>query len=276
MLLQNQAITNFCSGDLKEKKELSGKTPLLMSNFSFLIKMSMMQVLFVGLSSFPASCLVGLLILELLYLGYNLGLQIKYKHLRNFFILVPKLTQSIFLLIIEFIMLKSFLSLSNTKYALSEGVQNTLSTLFLVSNIVEYAVILLNIVLITRLFCIKRKRKELDPKYRIYIEENESFLVYKKISNQSGVNDQQIVDCRADDKPKELEILEAPLRFRKVRVPCSKNLGLEEGDRGKDKFMRDELSCQIFLKTGFLLRRNFRRIKFKMTVVKKIGPAEQK
>lgn len=94
----------------------------MMSNFSFLIKMSMMQVLFVGLSIFPASCLVGLLILELLYLGYNLGLQIKNKHLKNFFILVPKLTQSIFLLIIEFIMLKSFLSLSNIKYALSEGV----------------------------------------------------------------------------------------------------------------------------------------------------------
>lgn len=41
-LRQNQAIINFCTNDLKQQEQFSQRAILLMSNFSFLIKISLM------------------------------------------------------------------------------------------------------------------------------------------------------------------------------------------------------------------------------------------
>lgn len=41
-LRRNQTIIEYCTCELKAKKEFTGKNLVLMSNFSFLIKMALM------------------------------------------------------------------------------------------------------------------------------------------------------------------------------------------------------------------------------------------
>ena len=73
--------------------------------------MSFMQVFFVGLSPFPVSCYVGLLLVELLYIAANLVPYLKSRHLKSVFMLIPKIVQSLFLIAIEAILLYSYMRL---------------------------------------------------------------------------------------------------------------------------------------------------------------------
>lgn len=179
-LRANQTIVDFCSGDLKEKSEFSGRSALLMSNFSFLVKMSIMQVLFVGLSAFPVSCLVGLILVELLYVVANVIPYVKSRHLKSVFMLIPKVSQSAFLLTIEAILLFSCLNIPSPSLPLKANTQLTLSKIFMISNFAEYAVMLLNLYMIVKMFCYERRRKQSDPSFKTYLEQRESFLIYKK------------------------------------------------------------------------------------------------
>lgn len=221
-LRRNQTIIDFCCSDIKEKKNFSGKSSILMSNFSFLIKMSLMQVFFVGLSSFPVICLIGLLILEVVYMGSNLFCYIKYCHLKSFLMIIPKITQSIFLLLIESLMLNSYLRLVDNNFPLPENTQNSLSTLFMVSNFVEYAVLLLTIVMIVRMFCQEKSRKQVDPNYKVYIEEKDSFLIYKKPILQEEAGDKEAEKPAEPVQPVNGPLLPVPLIRRRIKMPLRK------------------------------------------------------
>lgn len=76
-LRRNMTIVTFCTNDLKEKKQFEGKSTLLMSNFSFLIKSSLMQVILVSLCQVPVPALIMLIILEAGYAVVNLAYYLK-------------------------------------------------------------------------------------------------------------------------------------------------------------------------------------------------------
>lgn len=98
-----------------------------MSNFSFLIKSSLMQVISVSLGSTPVPCLVTLILIELVYFLQNLGYYSKNRHLKSVFLILPKLIQSAFLLIVEVSIFTSVLNLKSPKFALPVSTQKFLT-----------------------------------------------------------------------------------------------------------------------------------------------------
>ena len=78
-----------------------------------------MQVLLVSLSNFPVPALVMLLILELSYLGVSVVSYVNKKHLKSFFLLLPKIIQSLLIMIVESCLLLGFIGLENRNFALS-------------------------------------------------------------------------------------------------------------------------------------------------------------
>ena len=74
-------------------------------------------------------------------------------------------------------------------------------TLLLVSNIVEYLSLALNIFLIIKTTINQRRRKKTDERYRKYVEDSNSVFVYKQVeqtqtipseSKNSLIDDSQI------------------------------------------------------------------------------------
>lgn len=71
-LWKNETIQKFCTNDLKEDKSFSGNTVLLMSNFSFLIKITILHLIFVCLPFTPRLGLLLMLAVETGYVCENL------------------------------------------------------------------------------------------------------------------------------------------------------------------------------------------------------------
>ena len=90
-LRRNMAIVMFCTNDLKENHQFSGRAALLLSNFSFLLKSSLMQIILVALCRFPSTALVILMILEGVYIALHITQYARYQHLKSFFLLLPKI-----------------------------------------------------------------------------------------------------------------------------------------------------------------------------------------
>ena len=72
-----------------------------MFNFCFLLKVSLMQLVIVGLANFVATALVLLGVIELAFVALNLFAEIKYRHLRSILMLIPRVAQSLFILTLE-------------------------------------------------------------------------------------------------------------------------------------------------------------------------------
>jgi hypothetical protein len=123
-----------------------------MSNFSFLLKMSVMQLAFVGLACMVIPALSFLITIELLYTWLNIHLYLRDRHLKNCLLLIPKITQSVLLLILEAILLISFTKLEKKAYAIKESHQNDITKFILISNIIEYVFLLLYIYSIVKDF----------------------------------------------------------------------------------------------------------------------------
>lgn len=114
-LLVNQTIAQFCINDLKQKRAFSENTFLLMFNFSFLVKLSLMHMFLVSVPLMPKVGLFMLCGIEGGYVILTVYQYIKSQHLKSFLLLIPKLAQSLFLLIIECYILKSFWDLEDPK-----------------------------------------------------------------------------------------------------------------------------------------------------------------
>jgi large-conductance mechanosensitive channel len=90
-LRRNMTIVMFCTNDVKEKHQFSGRAALLLSNFSFLLKSSLMQIILVAVCRFPSTALVSLMTLEGVYIALNITQYAKNQHLKSFFLLLPKI-----------------------------------------------------------------------------------------------------------------------------------------------------------------------------------------
>lgn len=172
-------IVKFCTNDLNQKKTFSGQQYLLMSNFSFLLKMSAMQLVFVSMALSVLPALATLILLELLYLAICILPYFKHKHLKNCLILIPKITQSVFLLLLEIVLLASYTSLTSQGFSLGPKQQNFLTQLIFYSNLIEYIFLALNIYLVIKLTLEQKKLQKTNQDYKRWVENSNSVLVYK-------------------------------------------------------------------------------------------------
>lgn len=90
-LSQNMSVRQFCTESLRSKKEFSNRRLLLMSNFSFLLRLSAMQVILVGLALVPIPALITLITIEITYSVSTISFYSKHQHLKSFFLVVPKI-----------------------------------------------------------------------------------------------------------------------------------------------------------------------------------------
>lgn len=95
--------------------------------------------------------------------------------------MIPKVLQSILLLILETFILFSYTKLKDKNFSLSVSHQERLTKLIFISNMVEYAFLAMNIYLILKTVIVQRKRKTADERYKRYIEDSNSVLVYKTV-----------------------------------------------------------------------------------------------
>lgn len=92
-----------------------------MSNFSFLLKMSIMQLIFVGMAIIPIPALATLVSLELLYLASSLGVYLKHRHLKSVILLIPKVIQSLILMVLEVFLLIFYSALQKKEFSLTKS-----------------------------------------------------------------------------------------------------------------------------------------------------------
>ena len=114
-------IISFCTNDLQQKDHYSQAQALLMSNFSFLLKMSFMQTVFVGMAMVPIPGLATLLSVEIIYLASTVGPYLKHRHLKTVLLLIPKVTQSCILLVLEIFLLSFYSRLQQKNYSLTKS-----------------------------------------------------------------------------------------------------------------------------------------------------------
>lgn len=178
-LRRNQIIVRFCTNDLQEKRQFSGKTILLMSNFSFLLKSTLMQIIIMAQCRFPITGILSLMILEGGYTILNLVHYSKNKHLKSFLLLLPKLLSSILIFSVEFCLLLGYLKLEDKKFALTQSSQNTVINLAIISSYIEYALLGVVIIVASAIIFRESQRSKVDMKFKEYLRAKYSFLVYR-------------------------------------------------------------------------------------------------
>lgn len=93
--MENQTIQKFCTNELRKDQNFSQKTFVLITNYSLLIKLLIMEIILVGLVHNSQVQLSLLLLLESIYLIYSITKYIQAKHLRSIRFLIPKVIQSL-------------------------------------------------------------------------------------------------------------------------------------------------------------------------------------
>lgn len=195
-LSQNMSVRQFCTESLRSKKEFSNRRLLLMSNFSFLLRLSAMQVILVGLALVPIPALITLITIEITYSVSTISFYSKHQHLKSFFLVVPKIGQSLALLFVEILILASYRGLQVPRFHLSESSQKLIINAIFYSNLVEYGFMALHIFLIIRFMLSERKRKRTDPEYKSQIEKQQQFLIFIDPTFQRS----QFVSTNLDDR----------------------------------------------------------------------------
>lgn len=144
-----------------------------MSNFSFLIRCSFLQLIIVSFPSFTILAFALIIGLEFFYLGTNVIHYTRNRHLKSFLYMIPKVLQSLILLITEFLFLLSFTRLDYPYFGLSEATQKSLIKIILVGTFAEYAFLVINVIAMVLTMLEERKLKKLDPKYKAFVEVRE-------------------------------------------------------------------------------------------------------
>lgn len=152
-----------------------------MSNFSFLLKLSLMQLVFAGMAMTPVAGLVTLILIEVLYLGSTLGLYLRRRHLRSVVLLIPRVAQSFIMLVLQFLLLTFYTKLQETDFSLSKTQQSSLGNLIFISNIFEYLFLGLNIFLVVKMALETRRKQKANSHYREYLQNRSSVIVYRKV-----------------------------------------------------------------------------------------------
>lgn len=169
-LWRNQVIQKFCTNDLKEDKSFSQNTILLMSNFSFLIKLSIVHLIFICLPFTPRFGMILMLVVEISYLFQNVRQYIRKRHLKSLIMLIPRVVQSLALIFLQFTILITYTQLENLKMPLGQGTQKLLVNFILYCTYFEYLILAVNVAYIVYSLRTEMKKKKSDPAYKNYLE----------------------------------------------------------------------------------------------------------
>ena len=86
---------------------------------------------------------------------------------------IPKVGQSVALLVVEILIFASFKGLKGPKFNFSDSSQNLIIKVIFYSNFLEYGFMLMHIFMMISLVLTERKKKQQDPDYKKWTEKRE-------------------------------------------------------------------------------------------------------
>jgi hypothetical protein len=129
----------------------------------------------------PALQLILLMILEIVYFVSSSGYYFKKKHIRSLILLLPKIWQSLYLLIIEIIMLVAYCKLDDKKIdTFGKKTQIFLVNFVMIGTIAEYVILGLNITFMIFTIYLEKKVLKNDPRAAEKIIKSKEFFIYEE------------------------------------------------------------------------------------------------
>lgn len=169
-LERNQAIEKFCITQLKNKGLFDKSTIILMSNFMFLLKISLMHLIYVSLPTSPITGNILLVLAELVYIIMTSATFFKRKHLKSWFLIVTNWIRSGLFLSVTLSILIGFLNLPNRTLPLRFAQQKAVSRMIVAFVITEQLILLASICYVVITTLKDSRKKKQDPVYREMVE----------------------------------------------------------------------------------------------------------
>ena len=162
-LLENLTIQRFCTNDLKKDISFSKKTMILVSNYTFLLRLLCIHLLLVGFVQMPGIQLFLLISVESYYLAVSVTKYLRKKHLRSLRFLIPKVGQSAFLLTFELVLFFHLMfKTEDRRRPVKLSVQRLLMNILLFATLFEYLVLIVNMVWLVVELIKNRNQKQED------------------------------------------------------------------------------------------------------------------
>lgn len=104
---ENSIVSQYCLGEFQYNPDILGPDHSLvrLNSFAYISRTCIFQILIIGLAQTGGVCAIGLLLVEFSYLFFTMRNYVKYKFLKNRLLLVNKLLESLFLVVILSLML---------------------------------------------------------------------------------------------------------------------------------------------------------------------------
>ena len=150
-----------------------------MSNFMFLLKISLLHLVFVSIPSAPITGMVLVLLIELMYIITTSATFFKMKHLKSWFLIITNWIRSALFLSVVLSLLIGYLGLINRKFALKFALQKAVSRLITAFVITEHIIMMASICYLVIYTVKEARKKKQDPVYREMMEKQNQFLIYK-------------------------------------------------------------------------------------------------
>ena len=187
----NLAVIEHATGEIKPNEKVFDFKTVMLSNFAFIIRVVIYHIFIVALANQPGILIVSLILLESAYIILIIKNFLILKYLVSIHLFIAKVVQSFFMLIFHFISLIMFLSNGPTsKVQPSAGLQNISMWCLLISIVLEYVFLVINIIWIIRTL-IQARRKA-----KVFSENQKGrnpFVVYKWVHKNVYKQDKTVL-----------------------------------------------------------------------------------
>ena len=192
-LSMNLAVIEHATGEIKPNERVFDFKTVMMSNFAFILRVILYHIFIVALANQPGMLIVSLILLESVYIFLIVKNFLVLRYLVSIHLFIAKVVQSFFMLIFHLISLIMFMSNGPTSPVQpSSSLQNISMWCLVISIVLEYAFLIINIIWIVRTLIQARKKAQ------AFVSKNKGknpFVVYKWVSKTAYQQDKTIL-CR--------------------------------------------------------------------------------
>jgi len=223
-LSMNLAVIEHATGEIKPNEKVFDFKTVMMSNFAFILRVILYHIFIVALANQPGMLIVSLILLESFYIYMIVKNFLILRYLVSVHLFVAKVVQSFFMLIFHLISLIMFLSNGPTSAVQpSASLQNISMWCLIISIVLEYAFLIINIIWIVRTLLQARKKAQ---EFASKSKGSNPFVVYKWVSKNAYQQDKTVL-CRDPFS----DIIAKPSETKKKKKVKSK---LKDGNEVED------------------------------------------
>ena len=141
-------IQKLCKEPLTDEMKQDRSVFVQLSSFSFVLKMALISIVFIGLPMMPGFGLSLLMSFEIIYLLANIITYIRKRHYKSWTLFLEKILRSLVYLVCVSTMFARYMQLSNVRWMLNAKSQEVITIMMLFGRLAEYLFLLMTIVVI--------------------------------------------------------------------------------------------------------------------------------